>query len=163
MYAYVVCQLDIGFAVTFLACFSGAPVLEHYQALKSTCKYLRSTKSWGIHYWRPSHHNDLPKVDPPVVPCDGSLPLFPQLDLCCLVAYSDAAFEVDVKTRKSVTGLSLNYAGGCVAYKSKMQATVATSSTEAQFIAISAAKIINCYQCCQDHQVPMLRPSGTWS
>jgi hypothetical protein len=50
MYAYVVCRLDIGFAVTFLARFSGAPALEHYLALKSTCKYLWSTKSWGIHY-----------------------------------------------------------------------------------------------------------------
>jgi ribosomal protein L30/L7E len=143
MYVYVVCRLDIGFAVMFLACFSGAPVLEHYQALESTCKYLRLTKSWGIHYWRPSHRNDLPKVDPPVVPYDGSLPQFPWSDLCCLVAYSDAAYAADVKTRKLVTGLSLNYAGGCVAYKSKMQATVATSSTEAEFItAISAAKII---------------------
>jgi ribosomal protein L30/L7E len=143
MNAYGVCQLDIGFSVTFLARFSRAPVLEHYQALKSTCKYLWSMKSWGIHYWRPSHCNDLPKVDPPVVPYDGSLPQFPCSDLCCLVTYSDAAYAVDVKTRKLVTGLSLNYAGGCVAYKSKMQATVATLSTEVEFIAaISAAKII---------------------
>jgi hypothetical protein len=33
MYAYIACQIDIGFAVTFLACFSGAPALAHYQAL----------------------------------------------------------------------------------------------------------------------------------
>jgi hypothetical protein len=45
IYAYVVCRLDIGFAVTFLARFAAAPALEHYQALKTTCKYLRSTKS----------------------------------------------------------------------------------------------------------------------
>jgi hypothetical protein len=55
----------------------------------------------------------------------------------------DAAYAVDIKTRKLVTGLSMNYAGGCIAYKLKMHATVATSSTEAEFIAaISAAKII---------------------
>jgi hypothetical protein len=46
-YAYVVCQLDIGFAVTFLACFGAAPALEHYQAVKSTCKYLQATKASG--------------------------------------------------------------------------------------------------------------------
>jgi hypothetical protein len=143
MYAYIVCRLDIGFAVTFLARFSGAPALAHYQALKTTCKYLWSTKSWGIHYWRPSHCNDLPKVDSPDVPYDGSSPRFHCSDLCQLVAYSDAAYAVDIKTRKLVTGLSMNYAGGCIAYKSKMQATVATSSTEAEFIAaVSAAKII---------------------
>jgi hypothetical protein len=54
-------------------------------------------------------------------------------------------------SKKSVTGVLLNYDGGCVAYKSKMQATVATLSTEAESIG------------CQDHQVPTLCPSGTWS
>jgi hypothetical protein len=43
IYPYVVCQLDIGFAV--LACFGAAPALEHYQALKSTCKYLQAPKA----------------------------------------------------------------------------------------------------------------------
>jgi hypothetical protein len=143
MYVYVVCQLDIGFAVTILSRFSGAPALAHYQALKTMCKYLQSTKSWGIHYWHPSHHNDLPKVYPPDVPYDGSLPWFHCSDLCQLVAYSNAAYAVDIKTRNLVTGLSMNYAGRCIVYKSKMQATVATSSTEAEFIAaVSAAKII---------------------
>jgi hypothetical protein len=143
IYAYVVCRVDIGFAVTFLARYAAAPALEHYQALKTTCKYLCSTKSWGLHYWRPSHRNDLPYVEPPDVPYDATLPHFPRSDLCRLVATSDAAYAVDLKTRKSVTGLSVNYAGGCVAYKSKLQATVATSSTEAEFIAaVSAAKII---------------------
>jgi hypothetical protein len=30
----------------------------------------------------PSHHNDLPKVDPLVILYDGSLPQFPWSDLC---------------------------------------------------------------------------------
>jgi hypothetical protein len=75
------------------------------------------------------------------VPYDATLPRFPRSELCRLV--SDAAYAIDLKTRKSASGLSVNYAGGSVAYKSKLQATVATSSTEAEFItAISAAKII---------------------
>jgi hypothetical protein len=54
----------------------------------------------------------------------------------------DAAHAVDVKTRRSFTGLVFWLAGGAIAYKSKMQATVATSSTEAEFIAsVHAAKI----------------------
>jgi hypothetical protein len=42
-----------------------------------------------------------------------------------------------------VTGLSVFYAGGCIAHKSKLQVTVATLSTEAEFIAaVNTAKIV---------------------
>jgi hypothetical protein len=59
-----------------------------------------------------------------------------------LVGFVDAAHAVNVKTRHSITGLVFQLAGGTIAYKSKMQATVATSSTEAEFIAsVHAAKI----------------------
>ena len=34
VYAYVICRLDVGFAVCFLARFSNAPHAEHYDALK---------------------------------------------------------------------------------------------------------------------------------
>jgi hypothetical protein len=72
---------------------------------------------------------------------DDSLPPFPQHDLLELVGYVDAAHATDLKTRRSVSGLVFCLAGAAVAYKSKLQATVATSSTEAEFIAaVSAAK-----------------------
>jgi len=40
VYAYVVCRLDIGYAVTFLSCFAQSPAKEHYLALKAVAKYL---------------------------------------------------------------------------------------------------------------------------
>jgi hypothetical protein len=75
------------------------------------------------------------------------LPAFPRSKLATLVAYVDASYAVDLKTRKSVTGLSVCYAGGCIAHKSKLQVTVATSSIKAEFIAsVSTVKIIDsCY------------------
>ena len=66
---------------------------------------------------------------------DDVISKFPRLNPRELVAFSDAAHATDVSTRKSVTGYIFMYAGGAVAYKSKLQATVATSSTEAEFIA----------------------------
>ena len=48
IYAYVICQLNIGYAVCLLARFSNAPHDEHYKAIKGVCRYLRATKSWGI-------------------------------------------------------------------------------------------------------------------
>ena len=41
----------------------------------------------------------------------------------------------DFKTRRSVAGLAVLYGGAAVAYKSKLEPVVATSSTEAEFIA----------------------------
>ena len=52
-----------------------------------------------------------------------------------------------MKTQRSVTGYGVCYAGGVVAYKSKLQATCSTSSTEAEFIAaVTAAKAVK-YLC----------------
>ena len=48
IYAYVICRLDIRYAVCFLARFADAPHEEHYWSLKAVCKYLRGTKDWGI-------------------------------------------------------------------------------------------------------------------
>jgi hypothetical protein len=50
IYAYVVCRLDIGYAITFLSHFATAPAEEHYKALKDIAKYLRHTIDWGISY-----------------------------------------------------------------------------------------------------------------
>lgn len=51
------------------------------------------------------------------------------------VGYVDAAYGTDSKTRRSVTGTVFTLCGAAVAFRSKLQAVVATSSTEAEFIA----------------------------
>ena len=142
IYAYVICRLDIGYAVTFLSRFSTAPHADHYSALKRVCKYLRATKAWGIVYWRQAPVSLLPAVPLPYPSLDQDLPTFPRAELLDLVGYVDAAHATDLKTRRSVSGMVFVLAGGAIAYKSKLQATVATSSTEAEFIAaVSAAKL----------------------
>ena len=50
MYAYVICRLDISYAITFLARFSNHPNEAHYRALKNVTRYLCRTKSWGLMY-----------------------------------------------------------------------------------------------------------------
>ncbi len=145
VYAYVVCHLDIGYAATFLSRFSQAPAREHYKALKDIVKYLRRTVDWGIIYWRQSPVDSLPRINLPDVPIDPSLPTFPTHDLLRLTGYVDAAHATDLKTRRSVSGYVFTLAGGAIAFKSKLQATVATSLTEAEFVAaVSAAKVAKC-------------------
>jgi hypothetical protein len=142
IYAYVICRLDIGYAATFLSRFSQAPAEEHYKALKDVVKYLRRTKDWGIVYWRQQPDESLPRVPLPEPPTDPSLPTFPVHEPLQLIGYLDAAHATDPATRRSITGYVFTLAGGAIAFKSKLQPTVATSSTEAEFIAaVSAAKV----------------------
>ena len=144
IYAYVVCRLDIGYAIALLAQFAQAPAEIHYVALKNVCRYLRRTQAWGLVYWRSKPVHDLPHVPLPLPPVvDTALPDFPLVpDLLRLTGYVDAAHATDLKTRRSVTGMVFSMAGGAIAYKSKRQATVATSSTEAEFIGVvDAAKV----------------------
>jgi hypothetical protein len=70
------------------------------------------------------------------------LPVFPlPLDPLTLVGYVDAAYGTDSKTWRSVTGTVFTLCGAAMAYHSKLQAVVATFSTEAEFIAaVQAAK-----------------------
>jgi hypothetical protein len=64
------------------------------------------------------------------------------LDPLQLLSYLDAAHATNLCTRQSVTGLLFTLCGTAICYKSKLQATVATSLTKAKFIAaIHTAKI----------------------
>jgi hypothetical protein len=142
VYAYVVCRFDIAYAITLLSRFASAPAREHYAALKHVAKYLRRTRDWGIVYWRERPVDSLPVVALSQPALDPSLPAFLSHALLQLIGFVDAAHAPDTLTRRSITGLVFCLAGGAIAYKSKLQATVATSSTEAEFIAaVHAGKI----------------------
>ena len=155
VYAYVVCRVDIGFAVCFLSRFSDAPHSEHFTALKNLCRYLRSTKDWGIIFWRPAPLAGLPSVPFNYAREEDDIPDFPEFAIDELYALLDAAHATDLKSRRSVTGLAVMFCNAVIAYKSKLQDTVATSSTEAEFLAaVLTAK---------DHQVPAFRAQGTRS
>jgi hypothetical protein len=142
IYAYTVCRLDIGYAVTKLARYSAAPASIHYLALKRICRYLRQTMTWGIMYWRPKPVPSLPPGTDPghAAPTGPDLPAFPRAsDPFTLIGYVDASHATDLPTRRSVTGTVFTLCGGAIAYRSKLQPTVSTSSTEAEFIAAVAA------------------------
>ena len=135
VYAYVICRIDIGFAVCFLARFSQSPHEEHFRALKQVCRYLRKTKDWGIIYRRPVPLMDLPYVEIKYQVQDSELPEFPSMDHNDLVGILDAAHATDVVKRRSVTGLLIMYCRAAIAWKSRLQSLTATSSTEAEFYA----------------------------
>jgi hypothetical protein len=142
MYAYVVCRLDIAHAITTLARFSAHPNRIHYQALKKVAIYLRSTIDWRLVYWRSKPCLQLPPGDAPLpLPQSASVQLadFPSLRPNELIGFVDAAHASDLTNRRSCTGIVFPFIGGAIAYRSKLQDIVATSSTEAEFYAAVAA------------------------
>jgi hypothetical protein len=142
IYAYTLVRVDIGFAVCFLACFSQHPHRDHYIALKNIARYLRRTHDWGIIYWRPTSVPSLPDVPFTKPSIDPDLPPFPSLPNDSLVGFVDASHAACLKTRRSITGIAFCFGGSAIAYKSKVQPVVATSSTEAEFYAaVVAAKM----------------------
>ncbi len=142
IYAYVICRPDIGCAICFLSRFSGAPHAEHYNALKSICRYLRATMDWGLVFQRPKPLEDLPVAPFTFRSVEEDLPDFPVIHRDYLVGLFDAA-HATAQRRRSVTGISILYCGVAVAWKSRVQPVTATSSTEAEFYAaVSCAKMV---------------------
>jgi hypothetical protein len=54
-----------------------------------------------------------------------------------LAAFSDSDWASDPITRQSVTGYFFQLAGGPIVWRSRAQTTVAHSSTEAEYMALS--------------------------
>jgi len=88
------------------------PTTEHWQAAKGVVRYLAGTVEYGIVYG------------------DSNSTLF---------GYSDADYGGDLDTRRSTTGYVFKVAGGAVLWSSKLQKTVAVSTTEAEYMAAAAS------------------------
>ena len=98
MYAYVICCLDISYAVTFMAHFSQHPTESHYRALKNIVCYLHATKSWGLMYWRPAPLDIYPSIPYSLADNDSSLPSFPEVDPNQLTAFHDALHATNLNS-----------------------------------------------------------------
>ena len=90
MFAAVTCRPDIMFSTIYLSQFSDHPAEIHYHAVKRVFRYLRSTISYGIHYWRTKPSSELPDIkDPSILPDSHQvkLPSFTSSNPC---GFSDA-------------------------------------------------------------------------
>ena len=87
--------------------------MKYLKTAKRILKYLKTTSNYGICY----NGND--ETD--------------------LMGYADANWAADIDTRKSTTGYVFKYCGGVISWKSTRQQTVATSTTEAEYMALYSA------------------------
>lgn len=109
MYAMVATRPDIGFAVGALSRYLANPGPEHWTAAKRVLRYLAGTANKALTFG------------------GGSLEL---------VGYTDADFAPP-PTRQSTSGYLFILNGGAVGWASKRQKSVATSTTEAEYMALA--------------------------
>lgn len=107
---------DIAFAVSQVARFQAKPGRHHWECAKRILRYLKGTRTTGLTYSASGSSR------PPV-----------------LQGYVDASWGEDLDTRRSQTGYVFVLGNAAVSWKSKLQPTVALSSTEAEYMALGAA------------------------
>lgn len=104
---------DISYAVSAVSSFSSNPGEAHWTAAKRILRYLKGTKDQKLVYEKD--------------------------DLAEFRGFSDADWGSDAETRRSITGYAFVHAGGAIAWNCRRQPTVALSTTEAEYMALSAA------------------------
>jgi transposase InsO family protein len=116
MYLMVGTRPDIAVACSELSRYLEKPSQKHVVAAKRVLRYLKGSSQLRLEF-------------------DGNKPLQP-------VAFADADYANDIETRKSTTGYVVQSCGGPITWKSKIQPTVALSTTEAEYYAAAF--------CCQE-------------
>ena len=114
MYAMLCTRPDIAYAVSQLSQFNSNPSDAHQRALIRLLQYLKSTKDFSITY---GENNDSEFT---------------------LQGFSDADYGT-TEDRRSVSAYLYTLYGGAISWMAKKQPTVALSSTEAEYIALTQA------------------------
>jgi len=112
MFVACVTRPDIMCAVGQLSQFLNNPSSKHLLAAKRVLRYLQGTSTYGITY------------RPPPLRLQG---------------YSDADWAGDTDTRRSTTGYIVMLNNGAIAWKSRRQPTVALSTMESEYMALTEA------------------------
>lgn len=101
---------DIAYAVNNVSRFNSNYTLSHWKGVKRIFRYLKSTINYKLFYSKGDE----------------------------LVAYSDADWASEIDKRRSCTGYLLKMSGGAVVWKSTHQKTIALSTAEAEYMALTA-------------------------
>jgi hypothetical protein len=136
IFAMTICRLDISPAIIKLSQYLEAPAKCHYQAAKAIFTYQYATKHDGIYYWRPAAREDLlPNEDLPktIAPAEQLKKYLDMDDPLQTKGPSDSTWGNDRRHRRSTGGVVFLLAGGAIYYRTRIQPTVAQSSTEAEF------------------------------
>lgn len=116
MYIMLGTRPDICYAVTYFSQFQNCFNEEHFKYLKNVLRYLKKTQNFGLKYVKSNKSNNN----------------------IIISSYVDADFANNVFDRKSISGFLINVYDNIVLWKCKKQSVVALSSTEAEYVSLSA-------------------------
>lgn len=112
MYLAVATRPDIMFAISYLSQFNDCYGEEHFKCAKRVLRYLKGTKSVGLIFKKTRRE---------------------------LHGMADADWGACKLDRKSFSGYCFKYAGTAISWMSKKQKTVALSTAEAEYVALTEA------------------------
>ena len=117
LYAANQTRLDIAYAVGMLCRAVSQPTLLHLKAARHVLRYLAGTPTLALSF--SASHPSADVVSP-------------------VVAYADASWANDLGDRRSTTGAVIKLFGNPVVWLSNKQTCVATSTAEAEYVALAA-------------------------
>ena len=112
---------DIGYITQYLSQVNKSPSQCDWNTAKRVLRYLKRTKELGITYKRDANNTH-----------NGSHSAVPW-------GYCDANYAEDPHDHKSMRGYMFILLGGAISWKSKKQASVSLSTTEAEYYALGIA------------------------
>lgn len=104
---------DLTFAISKVSQFNNNPGKAHWQAVKRILRYVKGTSHMKLEFSKKSNSK--------------------------ITGYSDSDWGGDLDDRKSNTGYVFKMNGGAISWASRKQSTVALSSTEAEYMALTQA------------------------
>ncbi len=136
---------DIGYITQFLSQSNKGPSQHDWNAVKRVLWYLKGTRNIGIIYRR-----DLTTEGMNLDKLDHATPW----------GYCDMNYAEDPCDWKSMSGYTFMLAGGPIAWKSKKQASVALSTTEAEYyvLGITCQEATWIKQICQELRMSVNNP-----
>ncbi|KMQ89047.1 retrovirus-related pol polyprotein from transposon tnt 1-94 [Lasius niger] len=115
MYLAVGTRPDISYIVNKLSQFLEHPSNIHWSAAKRILKYLKGSATLGLKFGTPTETKNI------------------------ITAYSDADYAACIDSRRSTSGVVVMLNGGPVIWSSRKQGIVATSTTDAEYMAAHEA------------------------
>lgn len=112
MYLALWTRPDIAYATSHLSQFNPKHDIEHWLAVKRVLRYPKGSLDLGLVYKQTEEK---------------------------LIGFSDADWGNDVNDRKSYSGYVFKLGNAGVSWEARKQRTVALSSTEAEYVAMSAS------------------------
>jgi hypothetical protein len=131
---------ELSYPVFNLSQFASSPASIHYDTVFGIVQYLSGTRNTDLSY--------TPVISMTYGPIVKHAPLrstptdlvdehIPKEGLMKLFVYSDSDWEMDIRHRRSISGMVLCIAGSVLSWKTRVQPMVALSTAESELLSAS--------------------------